>query len=163
MATQALNNKEFERSLKAVRKRLKHLDEKAADKIASKAVAAGTTPIAAAIRKAAPKNKSNKSKDHRLSKAVGKKTKKSKGKVASAKVGLNVARKGPKYAPHAALVALGTRDRVRKSGARAGRMPANDFVKRATVSALPEADRRMKAKADTEMEKLVAEAKATIN
>jgi len=123
-------------------------------------VSAGTTPVAAAQRKAAPRNKKNQSREYRLHKAIGKRTKKKKGTVVSAKVGINIGRKGTKRAPHGAIVTLGTKRRKTDgTGANRGRMPRNDFIKRATRSARPEAQRRMKTKAEAEIEKLANEAR----
>lgn len=136
---------------------LKHLADKSADRIAKAALGAGISAIAKELRKAAPVGPTG-----NMKASIGRRLEKARGKnKASAKAGLNVGKQTAKkkqliqqksggrvLAPHAHLVALGTKERHRtKLGGRfagisepteeqlsTGSMPANDFVRR-TVTA----------------------------
>lgn len=162
-----------------VEKLLKKLADKAGDRVAKSCISAGTSVLRKEIKKAAPKGPTGnlkKSVGSRISGRIGKDyvakaginvgkrtakqtetrtisgqtfefkgVKRLKGKYAAA-----MKRSGKStIAPHAHLVALGTRRRFRsrlggkfsyitnptKSQLRTGKMPANPFVKRATRAA----------------------------
>lgn len=159
---------------KEIDRKLERLEKKSARKVARRAVNKSTRTVTNAIKQEAPKGRRHrdalgrfaterKSTVNTLSKAIGQRAlKKSEaaGQVA-AKTGVGVGKrkkKEGKRAPHAHLVALGTRRRKRRkvggvfkgaSRKSTGRMPANDFVKRGYS--------KSKAIAFSELRKLVAE------
>ena len=96
-------------------KTLAKLADKAADRVARSAIGAGLTVMKGAIKKAAPVGKTG-----MLKKSIGSRFQRaSHGKPVVAKAGVNVGKKkkkeiNTKRAPHAHLVALGTKARTRK-------------------------------------------------
>jgi HK97 gp10 family phage protein len=162
-------DKEIEATLKA-------LSDKSADKVAKSALGAGLTVIRGAIRKAAPVGKTG-----NLKASIGKRLEKGKrGKVFTAKAGINVGKKTKKEkttgvmarAPHAHLVALGTQRRSRKvlggkfasitnpsaEQLTTGTMPANPFVNQAAASAMGAASLKMRKQAAKALAREVAKA-----
>ena len=136
--------------VKTVDRRLKRLALKDAKRIGRQAINKGMTPIVKQLRKETPKGPTG-----NLRKAVGKRNKKNRETgVQEAKVGYNVGlkhrktkpgakRKARRRAPHAHLVALGTKKRFWKSGKSTGKMPANKAVARAYRAAAPKAKQVM--------------------
>jgi hypothetical protein len=160
-----------------IEKLLSGLSDKAGDKIARSALGAGLGLVAKKIKKAAPVGKTK-----ALRNSIGKRFEKQKRpQWFQAKAGVNVGKqkktaegfKGHLKAPHAHLVALGTRYRERdKIGGRfsyiknptktqltTGEMPSNPFLKQAYMSAKAEASERMKIKAKERLAKELAKAK----
>lgn len=138
---------------------LAHLADKTADRIARSALGAGVVVLKRAIKKAAPVGPTGS-----LKAAIGSRNEKTKHDgVHVAKAGTNVGKRSKrrknrqsgvyetvkqKTAPHAHLVALGTKQRRRKriggefasirnptsDQLSTGKMPSNDFVSRATTA-----------------------------
>lgn len=135
---------------------LKTLADKAADRVARSVLGAGLTVIARAMKAAAPVGKTG-----AVKASIGKRNERKKRTgVFEAKTGVNVGKKTKrkgKFAPHAHLVALGTKPRVRKTiGGKfgyiknpsqqqlsTGTMPSNPFVKRAYETSRAAAATRM--------------------
>jgi hypothetical protein len=129
---------------------LRKLADKEADKIARSALGAGLTALAKAEKKAAPVGKTG-----AVKASIGKRLeRKKRSGVIVAKAGINVGKQTKKKqrtgrAPHSHLVALGTKQRTRKTiGGKfsyitkptekqlnTGVMPKNDFIKRAATGA----------------------------
>lgn len=108
-------------------------------------------PYTGSFRQARPGRLQAASGKARFSRGTGRSKKQ---KLIIAKTGMNVAQKmgsrsDPKYpfSPHAPLVALGTKDRVTKKGARRGRMwgkkPNPHHVRRATTATAGAAQEKM--------------------
>jgi HK97 gp10 family phage protein len=131
---------------KEIEKTLAKLADKAGDRVARNALGAGLTKVAKAMKQAAPVGKTG-----AVKASIGKRNEKSRKGVFEAKAGVNVGKKTKikgKFAPHAHLVALGTKRRQRKAiGGRfsylknptpqqlsTGTMPANSFVRMAYES-----------------------------
>lgn len=152
-----------------IEKALKYLAEKSADRIAKSALGAGLVVVNKAIKKAAPRGKTN-----QLADSIGRRLERNKRNgVVTAKTGINVGKtkKGQdrKVAPHSHLVALGTRPRTRRTiGGRfayiknptdtqlsTGSMPANHFVRTAYQQSRSAAQAAMRKRAE---KKLVDEA-----
>lgn len=139
--------------------------DKTQHKLGRKALGKGLTALAKAQRERAPVGPTG-----NLKRSIGSRHKKNKTKgVVEAKAGAGVGTKNPKdktkkvkgrrQAPHAPLVALGTRSRSRQQiGGRfrtryplfdrrstsTGTMTPNEFIKQATASALPTAVTKIK-------------------
>lgn len=158
---------------------LKGLADKAADRVARSAIGGGLTVAAKRIRQAAPKGKTG-----ALKKSIRSRFERRKGnRPPTAKVGVNVGKQKKTAegmvkqirAPHAHLVALGTRPRKRKQlGGKfatitqpteqqlsTGTMPANPFVKKAFEAARPETMKRMAERAAKALEREAAKARKT--
>jgi len=118
---------------KNINRMLKKVETKLERKTARRALKKGLGPAAARIRKLAPSGKKKK-----LKKAVGSKVGKdrSAGYANTAKVGVNIGKKGTRRAPHAHLVILGTKFRNRKriGGKFKSRFPAFDTRNKSTGS-----------------------------
>lgn len=131
---------------KALEATLAMLGGKAGDRVARNALGAGLSKVAKAMKQAAPVGKTG-----AVKASIGKRNEKKKTGVMEAKAGINVGKKTKikgKFAPHAHLVALGTKRRQRKTiGGRfsylknptprqlsTGTMPANSFVRMAYES-----------------------------
>jgi len=144
---------------------LSKLADKAADRVARSALGGGLTVATKRIRQAAPKGKTG-----ALKKSIRSRFNRAKGnQPPSAKVGINVGKqkktaagfKKRIRAPHAHLVALGTKQRKRKAlGGRfayitkptsrqlsTGTMPSNPFLKKAFEAARPETMKRIRERA----------------
>lgn len=138
---------------KQIERLLRGLQDKAADRVAKSVINAELTALVKAQRRLAPVGKTG-----RLKKSLGKSLKRKAKTDYRAKAGLNVGtktekslqtKKGRGQANHGHLVALGTRQRFRKTiGGKfayvvrpsstqlsAGVMPRNDFIRRATAQA----------------------------
>lgn len=151
---------------------LKRLADKEADKISRSALGAGLAKVQSAIRKAAPEGETG-----QLKAAIGKRLEKGKrGGRITAKTGINVGKnivKKGKFAPHAHLVALGTKARTRQAiGGKfgfiskpteqqlsTGTMPSNPFVKQAAQSSRSTAIAAMRKRAAKALAKAAAKSK----
>jgi HK97 gp10 family phage protein len=154
---------------------LKRLADKEADKIAKSALGAGLTVMVSAIRKAAPVGPTG-----NLKAGIGKRLEKGKrGGAFTAKAGINVGKRTKavlsrkNFGPHAHLVALGTKARIRKSiGGKfgyitnptpsqlsTGTMPKNPFVKHAASSSKTAVRAAMRKRAAKALAKAVAKSK----
>jgi HK97 gp10 family phage protein len=153
---------------------LKQLSDRHADRIAKSALGAGLGKIQAAIRKVAPVGPTG-----NLKAGIGRRLEKgNRGGKFTAKTGINVGKrkagkttKGP--APHAHLVALGTKPRTRKviggkfgfitkptdEQLSTGTMPSNPFVKQAYQSSRSAAFAAMRKLAAKVLAKAVAKRK----
>ena len=123
--------------------KLKRLDIKTRKKYTRSALSQGGTVIVKAIKRAAPVGKTR-----NLKKAIGKSLKKAQQDPSGEhfqglRAGMNVAKKLPNQAPHGHLNVLGTKRRKTKSGKSTGKMPKNDFIRRAVRSSLPKAKRKI--------------------
>jgi hypothetical protein len=157
---------------------------KVRDRIIKAGLGAGLNRIRTGIAKEAPKQDQSKSSEGSdqdkptIKKAIGRQIKKgNQGGVWFAKAGVNVGLKtgGPKRAPHGHLVALGTKERLRKHiGGRfayldaaaqknqrmlsTGTMPANDFVGRGYLKTIGKAmstlERRVEKKLNAEVKRI---------
>lgn len=127
-------------------KKLDRLEDKVRTKFMRSNVSKAGTVLRKAVAAAAPVGKTKK-----LKKAIGKSTKKVRGQgdggadFQGLRVGTNVGKKGDKAAPHAHLVALGTKKRQTKDGKSLGRMKKNDFVKKAAKRAWRAAIRKLRS------------------
>ena len=111
---------------KRLNRKLAHLAKKGQKKVARSALSKGLSVIAKGIRKEAPVGKTK-----AVRKAIGKRLRKNKRTgIHEAKVGVNVAKKKGKQAPHGHLVAAGTAERQHKSGKSTGSVDPNPFVER---------------------------------
>lgn len=155
-------------------KTLAKLADKAADRVARSAIGAGLTVMKGAIKKAAPVGKTG-----MLKKSIGSRFQRaSHGKPVVAKAGVNVGKKkkkevNTKRAPHAHLVALGTKARTRKrlggkyayiqdpspAQLSTGSVTANEFVKFAASSARGRMAAKMKERAAKTLAKEAAKAR----
>ena len=143
---------------------MRHLSDKAADRVSRSALGGGLTVLAREIKKQAPVGPTK-----TLKKSIKKRFIKGKrGQKVTAKAGVNVGKKKKDQsefvvvAPHGHLVGLGTAKRVRKRiGGRfgylknpspqqlsTGTMPSNAFVKRGTSSAASKILAAMKKRAE---------------
>ena len=145
---------------------LKTLADKAADRVARSAIGGGLTVAAKRIRQAAPKGKTG-----ALKKSIRSRFERQKGsRPTTAKVGINVGKQKKTAAamakqiraPHARLVALGTKRRKRDElGGKFGyiknptpaqlstsTMPSNPFLRKAFEAARPETMKRMRERAE---------------
>lgn len=119
----------------------------AENRLARRALAAGGKPLTKSLKKEAPKfsryRRSGKRKQkaarmRTVEKSIGFRNKRDKTRnVHEAKGGVNVAKGKGKAFAQGHLFTIGSRGRRTKSGANRGRMPANDFVRRATRIAGP--------------------------
>lgn len=157
---------------KEIEATLTKLADKAADRVARNALGAGLTVVAKAMKQAAPVGKTGSVKA-----SIGKRNeKKKRSGVMEAKAGVNVGKKTKikgKFAPHAHLVALGTKPRQRKRiGGRfsyltnptpqqlsTGTMPANSFVRMAYESSRSAARTAMTVAAKRSLGREVAKAR----
>lgn len=130
---------------------LSRLADKSADRVASAAIRGGLRAIVLAAKKDAPVGPTG-----NLRKSIRSRFERSRytGKL-SAKAGLNVGKRAKledgsrigARAPHAHLVALGTKQRAHKSGKSTGTMPANPFMRLAVASSISAQKALMKQRA----------------
>jgi HK97 gp10 family phage protein len=157
---------------KEIENTLTKLADKAADRVARNALGAGLTVVAKAMKQAAPVGKTG-----AVKASIGKRNEKKKRTgVMEAKAGINVGKKTKqkgRFAPHAHLVALGTKPRQRKRiGGRfsylknptpqqlsTGTMPANSFVRMAYESSRSAARTAMTIAAKRSLGREVAKAR----
>ncbi len=142
---------------------LYQMGEKSVRKIARIPLGKGLTVVARAIRREVPAATTAGHKNKRIKQAIGKRNKKNRRKgYHEAKAGIHVGKK--KGAPHAHLLALGTKERFSgKRGVvvrdakvhRKGRVKPNDFVKRGLQNADSEAMKRIEESFHEEFEKEV--------
>ena len=156
---------------------LSKLADKSADRVARSAIGGGLTIAAKRIRQAAPKGKTGALKKSIRSRFI----KQSGSRPTTAKVGVNVGKQKKTAeglvkrikAPHAHLVALGTKRRKRKKlGGKfafikqpssqqlsTGTMPENPFLRKAFEAARPETMQRMRDRAAKALEREAAKAR----
>tara|TARA_R110000824_G_scaffold28583_1_gene95884 strand:- start:91 stop:645 length:555 start_codon:yes stop_codon:yes gene_type:complete len=156
---------------------LSKLSDKGADRVARSALGAGVAVMRSAIKKAAPVGATG-----TLKKNIGSRLQKAKrGRPVVAKAGVNVGKKKKtaaslegrgKRAPHAHLVALGTKPRARfrrvgglfnipfptPAQGNTGTMPKNEFVRLAVVQSRNRMLSKMKQRAAKKLKEEVAKA-----
>lgn len=130
---------------KELDKKLRRLGDKGAKKVARKAVGQALTVVSRAAKREAP-NKT-------VRRSIGKRLKRSKGLVASAKAGVNVGKKKSKANRIAPILALGTADRQTKAGHNRGRIQPDDFLARSFRSSEGAARSKMADVVATEIPK----------
>jgi len=155
-----------------VRKALQELGTRASRRVARKALRAGLAPVVKAIR--AETKAQTERVTGRLSKSPGQrivKEDKANNYIFKAKAGLNVGKKKVKldesgkkvatgnYAPHAHLVALGTKMRFTKNGKSTGMMKKHPIVPRAYTKPASQSLHAMKRKLDVEIQLEVIKAR----
>jgi hypothetical protein len=140
--------------MESVDRMLSLLEKRDAKRIGRSAMVAGLGELRKSIKRETPKGPTR-----TLYRSIGSRFAKSrKTKQMAAKVGVNVGKKrnSKSFAPHAAMVTIGTTQRKNKSGANRGSVDGNNFVERGVNFGLHKVLPAMIAKAKKQLEKLRA-------